>query len=813
MKIGSTEFQEHWKNLQKWVSRPTYEPLEFSKVQEKEILELLARRKFQKNRGCLGKYPADPNDIRKDSVGVCLSGGGVRSATFNLGVLQALDQYKLLPRVDYLSTVSGGGYIGSSLAWFQTRDAPGHRFPFRRFVTKQKQADESDDHRTVSETNIEWIRRHASYLTPGDGLNIWALFAAIARGTFVNLLIAVPILFFIILYASRPWDLFENMGTRLDDFYQSVVEETPSLSTILDWFEIHVWLSPMFNWIDGLVWPWIALAYDSGIGFGLALLVALVLFAFLAAKFFLYAVFSRLLSSQWTPQTFTEHRESSVQSGRILQIASLLLAFGLVPGVRAAIVAFIQAVQWNAQVVTAVSTVIGVVAIVVGWVTRAGRSETAGWRAISIKFGLAIVVYGLLLWFQYYSDNLWSDSSIDRSGLWGHDAKLPYWVLLSFLLGFAANINRVSMHRYYRNRLLECYMPDNPPAPGRPPMDQKWEADKFPLADVDPGRTGNPCLIVNANLATLNSRIPRYRIRGGHNFVFTPWHIGSDAINADPHKIKGWVDMSAYRGGQTNLATAFSISGAAIDPNTGATRSGPLAFVMGFLNVRLGYWIRNPIRPPVRWTTWNESPFFWHYYALREMFGWRLKESHNYIRLSDGGHFENLGLYELIRRKCRYILVSDAGADPDFLFKDLARAVERVRVDFQADIDLGTSALVPDGKPPTSSRAVVAGKITYDDNSEGKLLYLKTTVCKGLPKDIDGYQKTNTKFPHETTIDQFFGDRQFEAYRELGYRLAARIFEIGEKPSNLDDVFVMDTTPTSGSQKIEEPHTAVAPKG
>ena len=263
------------------------------------------------------------------------------------------------------------------------------------------------------------------------------------------------------------------------------------------------------------------------------------------------------------------------------------------------------------------------------------------------------------------------------------------------------------MHRYYRNRLLECYMPDDPPSPGRRSREQKWAADNFMIGEVDPENTGNPCLIINANLTTLNSDVPRYRIRGGHNFVFTPWHIGSDAINSDPNDIKGWVETSTYRGGKTNLGTVFSISGAAVDPSTGATRSGPLAFIMAFLNVRLGYWLRNPMRPPIRWTAWNESPFCWHYYALREMFGWRLKESHNYIHLSDGGHFENLGLYELIRRRCKYIIVSDSGADKDFKFQDLARVVERVRVDFHADIDISTSALVPDGDPRRSSQAIV----------------------------------------------------------------------------------------------------------
>jgi hypothetical protein len=275
-------------------------------------------------------------------------------------------------------------------------------------------------------------------------------------------------------------------------------------------------------------------------------------------------------------------------------------------------------------------------------------------------------------------------------------------------------------------------------------------------------------------MITLDSDQPKLRARGADNFIFSPLFCGSKAT--------GFTPTEHYMNGEIDLGTAFTISGAAVNPNTGVTRSRPLSAMMTLLNVRLGFWARNPARPGGK-ITW---PFaMWHTHALRELLGLRLDETRKFVHLSDGGHFENLGLYELIRRRCKYIVVCDAGADPKWTFQDLANACEKVRVDFGAAIDINTQPLHPAGEERMSTMPYVIGRIRYVDASEGMLLYINTCMVPGLPEDLYGYRRANPSFPDESTADQFFDEAQFEAYRELGYQIGRRVFE----NKNLDEVF------------------------
>jgi len=168
---------------------------------------------------------------------------------------------------------------------------------------------------------------------------------------------------------------------------------------------------------------------------------------------------------------------------------------------------------------------------------------------------------------------------------------------------------------------------------------------------------------------------------------------------------------------------------------------------------------------------------------FREMFGKGLSETKEYVHLSDGGHFENLGLYELVRRRCRYIIVSDAGNDPDWTFGDLARVIEMVRIDFGAEVNLDTRPLQPKGKTRLADQGFIRGTITYKDGKIADLIYVNTVVIDGLSEDIYSYRRTNPKFPEQTTADQFFDEKQFEAYRELGFQLG---FHLCRKTSHED---------------------------
>ncbi len=167
------------------------------------------------------------------------------------------------------------------------------------------------------------------------------------------------------------------------------------------------------------------------------------------------------------------------------------------------------------------------------------------------------------------------------------------------------------------------------------------------------------------------------------------------------------------------------------------------------------------------------------------------------LQLSDGGHFENLGVYELVRRKAKVIICCDGAADPDFEFVDLQVLERRIAADFGARIDFDCEnrleQLIPrepdqgavlrrdpnvDAYPvgvKFASRGHIKGTITYDDGTRATLILLKTTMIEGLSLLTKGYKAANRAFPDQSTGDQFFDEDQFEAYRELGYEIADRM--------------------------------------
>ena len=140
---------------------------------------------------------------------------------------------------------------------------------------------------------------------------------------------------------------------------------------------------------------------------------------------------------------------------------------------------------------------------------------------------------------------------------------------------------------------------------------------------------------------------PRHAPRGTSRTTRSSPGTGAPALDA----------MTGY-GDDIRLGTAISVSGAAASPNAGYHSSPLVTILMTMLNARLGLWFGNPAR-----AKWRRSGPNFAFYLLGELLG-RTTNKRQYVNLSDGGHFENLGAYELVRRRCRYIVVCDAGADP-----------------------------------------------------------------------------------------------------------------------------------------------------
>lgn len=249
------------------------------------------------------------------------------------------------------------------------------------------------------------------------------------------------------------------------------------------------------------------------------------------------------------------------------------------------------------------------------------------------------------------------------------------------------------------------------------------------------------------------------------------------------------------RASHLRLSSALTASAAAFNSHMGSISMnfGPaVAFLMSALNLRLGLWVPNPAR---RRDGWLPPRVFPGYSYFLELLG-LTRVSMPQVHLSDGGHFENLALYELVRRHCRYIIVSDCGADPDVAFDDLGNAIRRIREDFGVEIELDVTPLRP-GSDGRSRQHAVIGTIHYDGPNgfdKGALLYFKPALTGDEPPDIQQYQARNQAFPHESTLDQFYDEPQWESYRRLGEH-AARAVLAGaagpcrDKPSFMDCVF------------------------
>ncbi|MBI5589473.1 MAG: patatin-like phospholipase family protein [Deltaproteobacteria bacterium] len=648
-----------------------------------------------------------------DAMGLALSGGGIRSATFNLGILQALDRVGLLRCIDYLSTVSGGGYIGSSLTWFMSR-LKASVFPFDTInpVTD-----------ALANRLLARFRARGNYMTPGDGLTWWALVAAILTGIIVNLIVVIPIFFFIL------WIL--GMGLpELPYFLDRLVGGVPYAQR------------------EGPTW-FTALLF-LGMVVVLVSLVAGVLFSMTTR----FAAARNCSFQRWTNKAM----------GRGLMYGAIGVIIGTIP-----IVTVILEIYLHGWVHSAMSSIslAGILSIWGGITGKKHGNEAKGVRSFLLSFGLSLLMYGIFLWLFYITRRFDPGAAV-------------YFTALgcSLLIAYCADINHVSMHRFYRNRLMEAYLPmrvrddwgreenisimDESVTPPVPASER--DADLCLLHAIP--QTAAPYHLINATIQTVGSRLPKLKERGGHSFIFSPLFCGSDCTS--------YARSKDYIKGKVNLATAMAISGAAVDPNTYATRSRPLTFLMTLLNVRLGYWIRNPQTTALGNVQWRNPSW---YKIFSEMLGRGLNENSSSLHLSDGGHFENLGLYELIRRECKYIIVCDATADVNYVFDDLAKAVERVRVDFGAEITIDTRPIRPVNKVRKISReACVVGGIRYKSGLEGVIVYVNTTLVEKLTEDIYAYQRQNPAFPDQGTGDQFFGEQQFEAYRELGLQLGVRYF-------------------------------------
>lgn len=369
-------------------------------------------------------------------------------------------------------------------------------------------------------------------------------------------------------------------------------------------------------------------------------------------------------------------------------------------------------------------------------------------------------------------------------------------LLICLLLSYCVDLNEFSMNLMYRNRLVRCYLGATHDKRDANPFSGLDCRDDFLLSTVRASEDySGPLPILNGTLNLVNSRDLAWQERKAESFPMTPLRCGFDTWieqsnlerNFAREREHASIAKYAYRptgsygyaDGGFYVGTAMSISGAAASPNMGYHSTPSLALLMTFFNVRLGFWAGNP-RNNDTWT--RPGPKVGLGQLLSELFG-LTSDNSEYIYLSDGGHFENLGIYELVKRRCKYIVACDASADPDYSFEDLGNAIRKCREDVGVEIEVDTAPLIPkkskSGKKQTAQHCVV-GTIHYNmadpDGEKGVFVYIKASLTGDEPADVLNYQTCHSTFPHESTADQWFSESQFESYRRLGQHVVESLF-------------------------------------
>ncbi len=324
------------------------------------------------------------------------------------------------------------------------------------------------------------------------------------------------------------------------------------------------------------------------------------------------------------------------------------------------------------------------------------------------------------------------------SSLWDDSTD---WVFLGlfgilFVYWMTVDINLTAAHRFYRDRLSKAYL-------FRVTRSGTVEHhDKQKLSELNTEGGAAPYHVINVALNLQATKDPSLRGRYTDFFIFSKRFTGCQRT--------GFLETREMEDldGNLDLGTAMAISGAAAAPNAGVTTLKPLVFIMTLLNLRLGYWLPNPcVVKEASWLTRlairrGPGPK----YVLKESLG-RVDARGRYVNVSDGGHIENLGLYELLRRRCQFIIAVDGGRDPELSFGHLVNLLLYARIDLGIEVDLDLDPIRKNAEGLSSAHWAL-GTIRYAGGETGYLLYVKGSLTGDEYEYVREYRSKNPNFPH-----------------------------------------------------------------
>jgi hypothetical protein len=724
-------------------------------------------------------------------VGICCSGGGVRSAAFNLGALQDLQADGVLAKAKYVAAVSGGSYIAAALA----------------MVAKTSVDSESDDSdpRLVKDERPpfyrgspeeQYLRNRASYMAPG-GIGLWRLVQRVALGLIVNLAFLTSAL---LLLAWLLALLFRQTAPQLQAWGGPA-----SAASSGDW------------WIAAAVIGAAALT----LGF-FALFVSSEHDDFRQAcetlcMWLLGGAIMVVVVSKGLPELLAFLRNHNILRHQH-QVAKSKGSIGATVGGGASALLLAVLVELRSRLTFKELE------------ADAGRwaKLSAGVRKVITQLAawvigpaiLAVIFLVGALTFVGTHHILWEPIV----GL-----ALAFLVFLIF-----ADVTSWSLHPYYRRRLCTAFALKRVAREGH-------EDDRFGKAverqyprltrlSETHIQTGEgqplaawPILLVcaAANVSDEGATPPGRKVT---SFTFSAVDMGGPLVGGIA--TRSFEDRAQARLHDFTLPAAVAMSGAAISPSMGKETRGAFRFLLGLANVRLGVWVPNPRRVD-RWVEGSagvrkyldrtdrlgriieratpldleqtrinpaeepaseapasapgqpDAPVFpkrlWvprpgAKYLIKEMMGWN-SVNDPYLYVTDGGHYENLGLVELLRRGCTEIFCFDASGGKSM--SNLGDAIALARSELNVEIDeFDLSSLAEDDERLAASSCALA-TIHYPRGETGVLVYVRTVVTPSAPYDIQAFRLRDPSFPHTSTVDQLYTDQRFESYRALGSHAAA----------------------------------------
>jgi hypothetical protein len=398
----------------------------------------------------------------------------------------------------------------------------------------------------------------------------------------------------------------------------------------------------------------------------------------------------------------------------------------------------------------------------------------------------------LLERFEHYEDRLSQSCPFTLALL------LCVCVVVGAYASYRIDVNSTSLNSMYASRLARCYLGATRAKEfgsesfGKPVTMDRPRRQPHPWTDFDAlddlnlselritddnshPKFDGPFHLFNTAINLAGSKSLAQQDRKANSFTLTPLACGNPRIGFRPTADSDQGRRPGFAGNLT-VGRAVAISGAAASSNMGERTTPALAALMTLFNVRLGWWVGNPHDS----TRWNLPGPQWALGSLLVEMMSGTDNEHGFVNLSDGGHFENMGVYELVRRRCRYVIAVDCGADPNYEFEDLANLVRKCRIDLGIEIQINSDSVKRDPDTGKARWHCAIGAIRYDyldaNAPLGTLVYIKPVLTGDEPPDLANYAGKNRDFPQQTTADQFFNESQFESYRELGHHTAWAVF-------------------------------------